>query len=380
MGKSKKENEELSPAEQSSFEDDMLAMGFDMKTVQVLGESGFKSVSDLTLLAEEEGAVNELSLPMAQRLLLKRHVKTMRKPEGRPNDDVSELQVNTQAGGQAAGTKLGQVLGELKQDGQTAAALVTAGVSQQHSQNPASQGDSVNRTSNILLSSSDGATTQAADPQIYLRGGCDPRNLKVHEIVDYIHLIPPVVEEQVVSEQGEAQFIYRNAPRKPKLQTISVEEWCLANTRIMDILLTTNQLNELTLKDYMCYTMKVCELFKCYQRPSVLQYDREYRHLQARHNFRWGTDCPHLHTLHLRLKPLGSMTTAGPAGRNQGQKRHGQNVPGRDQICFQYNSRQGCSYGESCRFKHGCSEPGCTASHSKVDHQARGSAGHSQTR
>ncbi len=208
------------------------------------------------------------------------------------------------------------------------------------------------------------------------------KDIKVHEIADYIYLVPPVAEEQVVSEQGDVQFIYRNAPRRPKLQNIAVEEWCLANTRIMDMLINTRQLDGNTLRDYMCYTMKTCELFKHYQRPTVLQYDREYRHLQARHAFRWGTDCPHLHTLHLRLKQVTSSVTSSTtvSGRSQGHRGRGPSAGGGSQVCFQYNSREGCSYGDDCRFRHACSETGCTASHSKVNHQAREANAASQPR
>ena len=176
--------------------------------------------------------------------------------------------------------------------------------------------------------------------------------------------------------------MYRNAPKKPQLHTVTIEEWCLANTRIMDRLTTGQAVNASTLRDYMCYTMKVCELFKHYQRPSVLQYDREYRHLQARHGFRWGTECTHLHTLHLRLKAtstsLATSSSATTTGRGHGQQRRGQTSGGgsaEDKVCYQYNSWQGCSYGADCKYRHVCSETGCSAPHTRMEHQSRGGAG-----
>lgn len=201
----------------------------------------------------------------------------------------------------------------------------------------------------------------------------------MYEIVDFIHLVPPVREERVISDQGDTQFVYRNAPKKPQLHTVTVEDWCLANTRIMDTMMNTHTLTGSTLRDYMCHTMKICELFKHYQRPSVLQYDREYRHLQARHGFRWGTDCPHLHTLHLRLK-----TSAVTTEYNQRQQRRGHTGAGTtstdDRVCYQYNSRQGCSYGANCKYRHACSEAGCSAAHTRIQHQTSVTTSGSQSR
>ncbi len=76
------------------------------------------------------------------------------------------------------------------------------------------------------------------DPLVFLRGGCNnkTRAKTLYEIGDFINLVLPVLEEQVMSEQGQVRPVYRSAPRKPKLESVSVEEWCLANTRIMDIL------------------------------------------------------------------------------------------------------------------------------------------------
>ncbi len=58
-----------------SFATELLSKGFDNETIIKLNDNGFKSVSDLTLLAEEENALKELNLKLAQRLLLKREVR-----------------------------------------------------------------------------------------------------------------------------------------------------------------------------------------------------------------------------------------------------------------------------------------------------------------
>ncbi len=55
-----------------------------------------------------------------------------------------------------------------------------------------------------------------------------------------------------------------------KISAVTTEEWCLVNTRIMEVVVGHNPA---VYKDYMAYTIKVCELFRCYECVSVLQYD-----------------------------------------------------------------------------------------------------------
>ena len=57
--------------------------------------------------------------------------------------------------------------------------------------------------------------------------------------------------------------------KRPKLSAVTTEEWCLANQRIREVVVGHKPT---VYKDYMAYTIKVCELFRCYERVSVLQY------------------------------------------------------------------------------------------------------------
>lgn len=156
----------------------------------------------------------------------------------------------------------------------------------------------------------------------------------------------------------------RSSPRKPKLESVTVEDWCLANMRIMNIMMGNRTLDQSSLRDYMSYTIKICELFRYYHRVSVLQYDREYRHMQSVHNFRWGTDAPHLFHVHLVRK------TEARRVSSTGQK--GARAPGEGQdiICRLYNTQRGCSYGTGCKFKHTCNVQGCTQMHPRYQHSS----------
>ena len=126
-----------------------------------------------------------------------------------------------------------------------------------------------------------------------------------YDILDYINLVPPVKEEQIMSDNGRGvQVLIRNCPKKPRLQDVSVEDWCIANTRIMDKLFREGKLSATGLRDNMSHTITICEYFRVFVNMSVLQYDREYRLLQAQEGFRWGSDAPHLYNVHLRRKAV----------------------------------------------------------------------------
>lgn len=70
--------------------------------------------------------------------------------------------------------------------------------------------------------------------------------------------------------------------------------------------------------DYLSYTTKIYQLVQKCRLSSVLQYDREYRQLQASMDFRWGTDVQHLHMLH--LQPRDKQVKSIPQFQNQKKK------------------------------------------------------------
>lgn len=314
------------------FEKAAEELGFTTKTVKILLDNGFESIDDLSLLADC-GDLDSLGLSLAQKLKLKKYVQ-------------GSTQENTTS------TKLDEVLKGIHVD---------------------VQGQADKGTSSSIAAHTAPTESSIADPLVYLRdhsGGCKHR-----DIADYVYLVSPVAEDHVISEEGGVQVLFRTAPRKPRLQNISIEEWALANTRIMDAMYSNNELIGPALRDYLAYTAKVCELFRLYDRVTVLQYDREYRYMQAQFQFRWATDAPHLHTVHLRPKtktPSGPSTSSG-VSRSAQQRR--------DQVCRLFNhSRDGCTYGESCKFRHVCSEPGCNQAHPRRDHHSPSSSGQASAR
>lgn len=319
----------MPPKKDKSFETELKEAGYTPETVKLLQENGFESTEDLPLLAGRSDDVEALGLSMAQKLKLIRYVDKVAGPS------------------QTTNVALTDVLRSLQEPGQP-----QPGATQQ----PQPQPGATQATGAQGL----------ADPLVHLRDKNAGGSKAHRDITDFIYLVSPVAEDHVISEEGGVQVLFRTAPKKPKLQAVSIEEWALANTRIMDAMYTAQELPGPALRDYMAYTAKVCELFRLYDRVTVLQYDREYRFMQAQVQFRWGTDAPHLHTVHLRPRSKTANAAAPPSGtpRTQQQSRSGQ-------VCRLYNhAKEGCTYGSGCKYRHVCSEPGCNQAHPRRENHS----------
>jgi hypothetical protein len=302
--------------EEAEFGDRLKSRGFTEATVVALADNGFVNDEGLKLLGKNPDAIETIQVTLQQKLLLKEHCSAVFAP---------------MAAAAAAATpgSLHEVMGD-----------VLAGSKQQ----PEPPG--------------------VIEPNLYLQGVYNS-DKKYLDIVDYINLIPPMVDEHCVCEDGGLSMLVRTGPKRPSLDTVTVEEWCLANTRIMNKLMTAMPHADTSfLTDYMSYTVKVCQLFSKFDKISVLHYDREYRYLQTLYGFRWGTDAPHLHTTCLRpkyLPPFGSQRSSGASSRS---------VKARQitEVCRLYNTIKGCHFADNCKYMHKCNYPGCTESHSRANY------------
>lgn len=173
---------------------------------------------------------------------------------------------------------------------------------------------------------------------------------KYLDIVDFVSPVTPEVQEEKVMGDGDQVLVLKSGPKKPRLESITQMQWTAANTRILLELLQRGDLKHDKILEYMAYTVKIAELADAYIWSSVLLYDRAYRQLQAKHNFPWGSDSPHLVTVHLRQK----QAVQGKLGVKM-------------EICKKFN-RNECTYGDRCRYRHVCSAPGCQQGHARVDH------------
>ena len=144
---------------------------------------------------------------------------------------------------------------------------------------------------------------------------------------------------------------------------------------ILQKLLFTGDLSQSRIIDYLSYTQRVYHLFWSCELVSVLLFDREYRRLQKQHQFRWGTDVPHLHSVCLRPKSLQSQHSR-QASQTHGPKpastkplfvNYASHTPVGKLICKKFNSRKGC-FMHQCKFEHVCAVPGCAEKHPAFQH------------
>ena len=208
------------------------------------------------------------------------------------------------------------------------------------------------------------------DPQIYLQAAASGKSsLSYHDITDFV--AGNVEEEIIVGGNGSQQVILKSGPKKPKLESVTLAQWSVANLAILYRLLGEGKLEASNILDYLSYTTKICQLVQKFNLVSVLMYDREYRKLQATHHFRWGTDIPHLHSVHLQARPVKYGQPGGKvynsSGNSQVRSHQGPMTTEGKIICKLYNSKGGCHYKE-CKFQHQCSQPGCQQKHSAISH------------
>lgn len=206
-----------------------------------------------------------------------------------------------------------------------------------------------------------------SDPQVHIASATGKSTSAYYDICDFV--AHSLEEEVVVGGQGEQQLVIKAGPKKPRLESLTLSQWSVANLAILYKLANKGKLGGPSLMDYLSYTTKVYQLVQKYSLVSVLLYDREYRKLQGAMNFRWGTDVQHLHTLF--LQPRANSGTQGvPANALKKAGSHFPVKPKGDkrfEICRNFNSEKGCSY-EQCRFKHKCIVPGCSQGHPATAH------------
>ena len=121
---------------------------------------------------------------------------------------------------------------------------------------------------------------------------------RVLRIIDFIDKLVPNTDEHTISEVGSTKLLVSFGTKKPKLESISLAQWVIGNTRIFHTLLQLGKLpSQEDVQHYLAYTVKVMELSTRFTWASVLKYDDEFRHLQATYQYLWSYDSTHLHTV-----------------------------------------------------------------------------------
>lgn len=132
---------------------------------------------------------------------------------------------------------------------------------------------------------------------------------------------------------------------------ITVGEWGAANCRLMNHLIQTGKLARNDMEYYLAYTAKMFDFLDRYEWESILDYDYNYREMQAEHGFVWGTLSPHMELQLLVPRKLHNRD------HQDGHQQHrvskfNQRSSQPQQDCRLFLSRGHCPFGEKCKFRH----------------------------
>jgi hypothetical protein len=196
------------------------------------------------------------------------------------------------------------------------------------------------------------------------------KNKKFLAIVDFVTLPECFLsddEETLLTTTGR-QLTFKSKNKKLEPKEVSAAQWIGANSRILDVLYPT--LSKAEISDYNDYTRQIGDLLQLYTEPSVMSLDHSHRKAVAMFNRRWNDVSNHTERFYLRVKPSqkadrsDSVKGTKPKGRSKFQH-----------VCVKYNTSEGCTYGDQCRFRHKCNEKGCHDTRPKHTHEHFRAAG-----
>ena len=77
---------------------------------------------------------------------------------------------------------------------------------------------------------------------MFLRPAQLAKGETVYHIVDFVDKIVSSVEERTLSELGSSKLVVSYGLKKPKLESVTMAQWVITNTRIFHTLLSTGKL------------------------------------------------------------------------------------------------------------------------------------------
>jgi hypothetical protein len=165
------------------------------------------------------------------------------------------------------------------------------------------------------------------------------------------------LDEQVVTEDG--RLVVKPNVRKPTADQLTAGQWVAANAIILARLLP--KLSQQELYDYLDYERRIGGLMQLFTHSTVFILDNEHRIDVHRYNDRWNDIDPTMIGSLLKKKEESQMPanihTAprrdSQRSSNQGSRQGSSRQDGRkNAACWQYNSPEGCPFGQTCRYGH----------------------------
>lgn len=184
-------------------------------------------------------------------------------------------------------------------------------------------------------------------------------------------------EEEIAQTPSGTKLFITNNSKKLKPENLNQGLFLGANARILARIIP-NLTPEVTL--YLDYLRKIGDLLVNYTSSSVYALDHEHRFEVAELGRPWNCIDPNLSLNWLKKKdgnqtnpsagskPMGNRNR-GTAGKSSGQQQSGSEK--KPNFCIHYNSTNGCTYDQNCRFQHRCSVENCGGYHPAFRHDFR---------
>jgi hypothetical protein len=199
------------------------------------------------------------------------------------------------------------------------------------------------------------------------------RALLIPDFVTNYEGIDDDIEDDFVSKQGRT-FSLQSKAKRVTLKEITVPQWITANNRIGEILSLSFSPQDAA--DYNRYTRQVGDLFQIYAVECVLKLDNAHRKDMFAYGGRWHDVDNHLEHFFLQKMAkretqvstsanLSPSVTSPGEGKKSLRKRW-------SHVCAKFNTKEGCSFKDHCRFPHLCGEKGCYGAHPSHEHVAKG--------
>ena len=113
---------------------------------------------------------------------------------------------------------------------------------------------------------------------MFLAPAAVPLGEKVLRIVDFVSSLVPRESEHTLSDMGGSRLLISYEQQRPWLESVSLSQWVVANTRIFHSLLFSCKLpTSRDVRDYLAYAVKIMQLAGKYEWTSVLKFDDEFR-------------------------------------------------------------------------------------------------------
>ena len=219
-----------------------------------------------------------------------------------------------------------------------------------------------------------GDLLSSSSPQSMLAPGL--KGEKAHRVVDFVrvpHQTAAFAGEEVVSERGDSELVWRNKAKKPTLEKVSVAQWAGASFRIARLML--DKLSKDEFRNYLDYHANISDFMQIYTVPSVLMLDDAHRGNMVSASTPWTALDHNLETWHLVKRgptpPAIPRSVGSSSSKGQGRAEQA------DEFCYKFNfNSNGCSY-KGCVRKHACAI--CQGAHPQRVHDTvpprfRGSA------